>query len=311
MAHLRAARAQQKAKQPLIGVLGVATALAWKPSIAAFVQRLSDLGWVEGRNVNIEYRWAEGDSERFAELAASLVHLNVDVIVTAGGAVVPAKQATAAIPIIFAVASDPIGTGLVASLAHPGGNVTGLSVQAPDLAGKRVELLRELVPNLRRLAIMANQGYAAAAREMSEVQAAARTLDLETKLFEIHQSNDISAVIEALKGNTDALYVCIDPLTDTNQIMIAKSTTAARIPTMPGFRDGVRAGSLIFYGPNIVELFRRAADLVDKVLRGTKPADIPVEQPTKYELVINLKTAKALAITVPQTMLVAADEVIE
>ena len=311
MAHSRAARAQQKAKQPLIGVLGVATALAWKPSIAAFVQRLSDLGWVEGRNVNIEYRWAEGNSERFAELAASLVHLNVDVIVTAGGAVVPAKQATAAIPIIFAVASDPIGTGLVASLAHPGGNVTGLSVQAPDLAGKRVELLRELVPNLRRLAIMANQGYAAAAREMSEVQAAARTLDLETKLFEIHQSNDISAVIEALKGNTDALYVCIDPLTDTNQIMIAKSTTAARIPTMPGFRDGVRAGSLIFYGPNIVELFRRAADLVDKVLRGTKPADIPVEQPTKYELVINLKTAKALAITVPQTMLVAADEVIE
>jgi len=311
MAHSRAARAQQKAKQPLIGVLGVATALAWKPSIAAFVQRLSDLGWVEGRNVNIEYRWAEGDSERFAELAASLVHLNVDVIVTAGGAVVPAKQATAAIPIIFAVASDPIGTGLVASLAHPGGNVTGLSVQAPDLAGKRVELLRELVPNLRRLAIMANQGYAAAAREMSEVQAAARTLDLETKLFEIHQSKDISAVIEALKGNTDALYVCIDPLTDTNQIMIAKSTTAARIPTMPGFRDGVRAGSLIFYGPNIVELFRRAADLVDKVLRGTKPADIPVEQPTKYELVINLKTAKALAITVPQTMLVAADEVIE
>jgi len=311
MAHSRAARAQQKAKQPLIGVLGVATALAWKPSIAAFVQRLSDLGWVEGRNVNIEYRWAEGDSERFAELAASLVHLNVDVIVTAGGAVVPAKQAAAANEIIFAVAPDPIGTGLVASLAHPGGNVTGLSVQAPDLAGKRVELLRELVPNLRRLAIMANQGYAAAAREMSEVQAAARTLDLETKLFEIHQSNDISAVIEALKGNTDALYVCIDPLTDTNQIMIAKSTTAARIPTMPGFRDGVRAGSLIFYGPNIVELFRRAADLVDKVLRGTKPADIPVEQPTKYELVINLKTAKALAITVPQTMLVAADEVIE
>ena len=311
MAHSRAARAQQKTKQPLIGVLGVATALAWKPSIAAFVQRLSDLGWVEGRNVNIEYRWAEGDSERFAELAASLVHLNVDVIVTAGGAVVPAKQATAAIPIIFAVASDPIGTGLVASLAHPGGNVTGLSVQAPDLAGKRVELLRELVPNLRRLAIMANQGYAAAAREMSEVQAAARTLDLETKLFEIHQSKDISAVIEALKGNTDALYVCIDPLTDTNQITIATSATAARIPTMPGFRDGVRAGSLIFYGPNIADLFRRAADFVDKVLRGTKPADVPVEQPTKYDLVINTKTAKALGLTVPQALLVAADEVIE
>src|SRR6516165_9389430 len=156
-----AARAQPNAKLPTIGVLGVATALGWKPSIAAFVQRLSDLGWVGGRNVNIEYRWAEGHSERFAALADSFVRSNVDVIVTAGGAVVPAKQATTAIPIIFAVASDPIGTGLVASLAHPGGNVTGLSVQAPDLAGKRVELLRELVPNLRRLAIMANQGYAA------------------------------------------------------------------------------------------------------------------------------------------------------
>jgi putative tryptophan/tyrosine transport system substrate-binding protein len=244
MAHSRAAHAQQKAKQRIIGVLGVATALAWKPLIAAFVQRLSDLGWVEGRNVNIEYRWAEGNSERFAELADSLVRMNVDVIVTAGGAVVQAKQATTAIPIIFAVASDPIGTGLVTSLANPGGNVTGLSVQAPDLAGKRVELLRQLIPNLRRLAIIANLGYAAAAREMSEVQAAARALDLEIKLFEIHESKDISGAIEALKVNTDALYVCIDPLTDTNQIMIAKSTTAARIPTMPGFRDGVRAGSV-------------------------------------------------------------------
>jgi len=311
MAHSRAARAQQQAKQPIIGILGVATAQAWKPLITAFVQRLSDRGWVEGRNVNIEYRWAEGNSERFPELADNLVRLNVDVIVTAGGAVVAAKQATTAIPIIFAVASDPVGIGLVASLAHPGGNVTGLSVQAPDLAGKRVELLRDLIPNLRRLAILANPGYAAAAHEMSEVQSAAGALGLETKLFEIHGSTDISAAIEALKGNTDALYVCIDPLTDTNQIVIAKSTTDARIPTMPGFRDGVRAGSLIFYGPNIADLFRRAADFVDKVLRGTKPADVPVEQPTKYDLVINTKTAKALGLTVPQALLVAADEVIE
>jgi putative tryptophan/tyrosine transport system substrate-binding protein len=306
-----AARAQQKTKLPTIGVLGVATALAWKPLIAAFVQRLRDVGWVEGRDVNIEYRWAEGHSERFAELADELVRLNVDVIVTAGGAVVASKQATTAIPIIFAVASDPIGTGLVTSLANPGGNVTGLSVQAPDLAGKRVELLRELIPNLRRLAIMANPGYAAAAREMSEVQTAGRTLNLETKIFEIHESKDIGVAIEALRGSTDVLYVCIDPLTDTNQILIAESTTAARIPTMPGFRDGVRAGSLIFYGPNIRDLFRRAADFVDKVLRGAKPADIPVEQPTRYDLVINIKTAKALGLTVPPNLLAIADEVIE
>jgi len=301
-----AARAQQKTKLRTIGILGVATALAWKPLIAAFVQRLSDLGWVEGQDINIEYRWAEGHSERFTDLADSLVRLNVDVIVTAGGAVVAAKEATPAIPIIFAVASDPIGTGLVASLAHPGGNVTGLSVQAPDLAGKRVELLRELIPNLRRLAIMANPGYAAAAREMSEVQTASRALNLE-----IHESKDIGVAIEALRGSTDVLYVCIDPLTDTNQIMIAESTTAARIPTMPGFRDGVRAGSLIFYGPNIRDLFQRAADFVDKVLRGAKPADIPVEQPTRYDLVINVKTAKALGLTVPPNLLAIADEVIE
>jgi putative ABC transport system substrate-binding protein len=311
VAHSHAARAQQKTKLLTIGVLGVATALAWKPSIAAFLQRLHDLGWVEGRDVNIEYRWAEGHSERFAELADSLVRLNVDVIVTAGGAVVAAKQATTSIPIIFAVASDPIGTGLVASLAHPGGNVTGLSVQAPDLAGKRVELLRELIPNLRRLVIMANPRYAAAAREMNEVQTAGRALNLETKIFEIHESKDIGVAIEALKGSTDVLYVCIDPLTDTNQMMITQLTTAARIPTMNGFRDAVRAGSLIFYGPNTEDLFRRAADFVDKILRGAKPADIPVEQPTKYDLVINIKAAKALGITVPQSMLVAADEVIE
>ena len=306
-----ALRAQQNAKLPTIGILGVANALGWQPLIAVFVQRLSDLGWVEGRNVSIEYRWADGHSERFAELADSLVRLNVDVIVTAGGAVVPAKQATTAIPIIFAVASDPIGTGLVASLAHPGGNVTGLSVQAAELAGKRVELLRQLIPNLRRLAIIANPDYAAAAREISEVQAASRAFDLETKLFEIHEFKDISTAIEALKGSADALYVCIDPLTDTNQISIAKWTTAARIPTMPAFRDAVRAGSLMYYGPNTEDLFRRAADFVEKVLRGTKPADIPVEQPSKFDLVINISNAKALGIIVPQALLVAADEVIE
>jgi putative ABC transport system substrate-binding protein len=240
-----------------------------------------------------------------------LVHLQVDVIVTAGAAVVAAKQATTAIPIVFAVASDPLSTGLVASLAHPGSNVTGLSVQAADLAGKRVELLRELFPGVRTLGIMANLGYAAAARELSEVKVAARSVGFETTTLEIRRAEDITASIETLKPRADILYVCIDPITDTNQILIATSTLAARIATMHGFRDAVKAGSLIFYGPNIPDLFRRAAIFVDKILRGTKPADIPVEQPTKFDLVINLKTARALRLDVPPTLLALADEVIE
>jgi putative ABC transport system substrate-binding protein len=303
--------AQQGTKLRTIGVLSVATPSAWSPLLAAFVEQLRNLGWIDGRTVAIEYRWAEGRSERFAELATELVHLQVDVIVTAGAAVVAAKQATTAIPIVFAVASDPLSTGLVASLAHPGSNVTGLSVQAADLAGKRVELLRELFPGVRTLGIMANLGYAAAARELSEVKVAARSVGFETTTLEIRRAEDITASIETLKPRADILYVCIDPITDTNQILIATSTLAARIATMHGFRDAVKAGSLIFYGPNIPDLFRRAAIFVDKILRGTKPADIPVEQPTKFDLVINLKTARALRLDVPPTLLALADEVIE
>jgi putative tryptophan/tyrosine transport system substrate-binding protein len=306
-----AARAQQATKRPTIGVLGVATASAWDPWVAAFVHRLRDLGWIEARTIAIEYRWAEGRSERFAEIAAEFVRLKVDVIVTAGGAVVAAKQATTLIPIVFAVASDPVGTGLVTSLAHPRGNITGLSVQAPDLVGKRVELLRELVPTLRTLAIMVNVEYAAAVREMSEVQAAARSLGLETTALEIGRAEDIAPGLETLKSRADALYVCIDPLTDTNRMRITTLALGARLPTMSGFREGVEPGPLIFYGPNVLSLFRRAADFVDKILRGTKPGDIPVEQPTAFDLVINLKTARALGLDVPPTLLARADEVIE
>src|SRR5262245_332828 len=306
-----AAHAQQGAKLPTIGVLGVATALAWGPWIAAFAERLRELGWIEGRTVAIEYRWAEGRSERFAEIAAELVRLKVDVIVTAGGAAVAAKQATTVIPIVFTVASDPVGTGLVASLARPGGNVTGLSVQATDLVGKRIEFLRELVPGLRTLAIMANTGYAAAVREMAEVRAAARSLSLETTALEIRTAEDIAPALETLKSQADSLYVCIDSLTDSNKIGIATLALSARLPTISGFREGVEAGSLLYYGPNVPKLFRRAADLVDNILRGTKPGEIPVEQPTKFDLVINLKTARALGLTVPPTLLAIADEVIE
>ena len=289
----------------------MATASAWGPWVAAFAERLRDLGWIEGRTVAIEYRWTEGHSERFAEIAAELVRLKVDVIVTAGGAVVAAKQATTVIPIVFAVASDPVGTGLVASLARPGGNVTGLSVQATDLVGKRIEFLRELVPSLRALAIMANVGYAAAVREMGEVRAVARSLGIETTVLEIHTAEDIAPALEALKGQADSLYVCIDALTDSNKTRIATLALSARLPTIAGFREGVEAGSLVYYGPNVPNLCRRAADLVDNILRGRKPGDIPVEQPTQFDFVINLKTARALGLTVPPALLAIADEVIE
>jgi putative tryptophan/tyrosine transport system substrate-binding protein len=306
-----AAHAQQPAKLPTIGFLGVATASAWSDWVASFVQGLHELGWIEGRTVAIEYRWAGGRSERFTEIAADFVRLKVDVIVTAGGAVVAAKAATTVIPIVFAAASDPLGSGLIASLARPGGNVTGLSAQAPDIAGKRVELLRELVPGFRTLAIIANVGYPAAVLEMGEVQAAARTLGLEVAIVEIRRAEDIASAFEALKGRAEVLYICIDPLTDTNRIRINASALGARLPTISGFREDLEAGGLIFYGPNVPHLFRRAADYVDKILRGAKPSDIPVEQPTKFDLVINLTTAKVLGLTIPEAFLLRADEVIE
>jgi putative tryptophan/tyrosine transport system substrate-binding protein len=226
-----AARAEQASKLPTIGVLGVPTASAWSDWVSSFLQRLRELGWIEGRTVAIEYRWAGGHSERFAEIAAEFVRSKVDIIVTAGGAVVAAKAATAVIPIVFAVASDPLGSGLVASLARPGGNVTGLSVQVPDVAGKRVELLRELVPGFRTMAIMANVGYPAAVLEMGEVQAAARTLGLEVTIVEIRRAEDIASAFETLKSRAEVLYVCVDPLTDTNRIRINALALDARLPT--------------------------------------------------------------------------------
>jgi putative ABC transport system substrate-binding protein len=305
------ARAQQPAKLPTIGLLGAATPATWSLYIAAFVRRLRELGWIEGRTIAIEYRWAEGRGERFAEIAAEFVRLKVDVIITAGGAVLAAKEATSLIPIVFAVAADPVGGGLVASLVQPGGNVTGLSTQFTDLAGKRLELLREIVPSLRQLAIMANAGYPAAVLEMAEVQATARTLGLEVTTLEIWRAEDIAPAFEALKDRAEALYVCSDPLTATNRVRINTLALAARLPMMYGVRENVEAGGLMSYGPNFPDLWRHAGDLVDKILRGAKPADIPVEQPTKFDLVINLTTAKALGLTVPDKLLALADEVIE
>ena len=305
------ARGQQAAKLPTIGFLGASTPPAMSPWTAAFVQRLRELGWIEGRTVAIEYRWAEGRSERYAEIAAELVRLKVAVIVTAGGAVVAVKQATSVIPIVFAVVNDPVGSGLVASLARPGGNVTGLSLQSSDLAGKRLELLCEVVPGLRRLAIMANAGYPAAALEMGEVQATARTLGFDVVTFEIRRTEDIAPAFEAFTGRAEALYVVSDPLVGTHRISNNTLALGARLPTIHGNREHVETGGLMSYGPNFPDLYRRAADYVDKILRGAKPADLPVEQPTKFDLVINLKTAKALGLEISPTLLGRADEVIE
>ena len=306
-----AARAQQAGKQPTIGFLGAAPSIE-SQRIAAFVQRLRELGWIDGRNLAIEYRWAEGRDERYTEIAAELVRLKVDVIVTvATPATLAAKQATTVIPIVFLTASDPVGTGLVASLARPGGNVTGLANQISDTTGKKLEFLREVVPGLRRLAIMANVANPAAVLDMGEAQVTGRALGLEVTTSEIRRAEDISPAFDALKGRADALYLCPDPLMNTNRTQINIFAVRARLPTIYGVRDFVQAGGLMSYAPNLPNQFRRAADFVDKILRGAKPDDIPVEQPTKFELVINLTTAKALGLTVPQALLVAADEVIE
>ena len=306
-----AGRAQQAAKLPTIGFLGTPAASAWAPWTAAFVQRLRELGWIEGRTVAIQYRWAEGRAERWAEFAAEFVRLKVDVIVSGGNAAVAAKQASTVVPIVFTMVDDPVGMGLVASLARPGGNVTGLAMQSTDVVGKRLALLREAVPDLRRLAIMANVEYPFAALEMAQAQTAVRTLGLDAAIFEIRRAEDIAPAFEALKDRADALYVVGDALVMTHRIRINTLALTARVPTMHVVRELVEVGGLMSYGANFSDLFLRAADYVDKILRGVKPGDIPVEQPTKFDLVINLTTARALGLTVPPTLLARADEVIE
>ena len=304
-------RAQQPAKLPTIGFLGTSSPSAWNSWAGAFVERLRELGWIEGRTVRVEYRWAEGRSERFAQIAAEFVRLKVDVIVTSGSAGIAVKKATSTIPIVLAVANDPVGQGLVTSLARPGANVTGLSIQSTDIASKRLGFLREVLPDLHRVAIFADVGYPANALEMGEVQTTARSLGLDFVTLEIRQSEDIAPAFEAHSGAAGALYVCAGPLTSANQRLINTLALAARLPTISALGEYVHAGALMSYGPNVSNLFRRAAEYVDKILHGAKPGDLPIEQPTKYDLVINLKTANALSLTIPHNLLVLADEVIE
>ena len=306
------ARAQRAGKLPTIGFLGATTPALQSQLTVAFLERLRELGWIEGHSVAIEYRWAEGRSERFAEIAAEFVRLKVDVIVTSGTPpVLAAKQATSVIPIVFAAAGDPVGTGLVASVARPGGNVTGLSLQQTDTAGKRLELLREVVPGLRRLAIMANSDNLANVLDMREAQAAARALGLDVVTSDIRRPEDIAPAFEALKEWVDALYVSGDQILNTNRMRVAVLALGARLPTMYSIREHIETGGLMYYGPNLADLYRRSADFVDKILRGTKPGDLPVEQPTKFDLVINLTTARALGLKIPESFLLRADEVIE
>ena len=305
-------QAEQSTKRPTIGFLGAASPELAGPWVAAFVKRLGELGWTEGRNVTIEYRWAEARTERYAEIATELANRNVDVIVTwASAPVLAAKRATTTIPIVFAAQMDPVGAGVVASLARPGGNITGMSIQQTDTAGKRIELLREVVPRLARLAVMANSGAPGAMIEMREVATTARTLGLEVVPIEVSQAGEIFSSIESIKDRVDALYVATDPLIFSNRIEINAMAQRQRTPTIYGSREYVDAGALMSYGPNWIDLFRHAAEQVDKILRGTKPADIPVQQPTKFDLVVNVRTARALGLEIPPSLLARADEVID
>jgi putative ABC transport system substrate-binding protein len=302
----------QAVKMPTIGLMGSGTPAAQSQWTSAFLDRLRELGWTDGRNIAIEYRWAEGRNERFAEIADELVRLKVDVIVTHNTpGPLAAKKATSVIPIVFATAGDPVGTGIVASLARPGGNVTGLSAQAPDAVERRLELLREVVPGLRRLAVLSDVDNPLTVLETSEVQKASRTLAIEVAAFGIRRDEDIAAAFEAFRDRAEALYVTANPITLTNRIRINTFALAARLPTMYVVREYVEAGGLMSYGPNWPSMWRRAADLVDKILRGAKPAEIPVEQPTRFDLVLNLTTAKALGLKIPDKLLALANEVME
>ena len=293
-----------------IGVLG-ADPTVWSSWTVAFVVRLRELGWIAGDTIDIEYRWAGGSSKRVSDFTAEFLRRHVDVIVTYEGAAAVVKQATSNIPIVLAVAFDPVSAGIVQSLERPGGNITGVSIQQPDLIRKRLEVLCEVMPQLHRLAIMADAGYAAPVLEAERVRATAHTLGVEAARLEIWRSEDIAPDFEAIRGKADALYVVSDALIAANRTRIAALALSARMPTILSYGDYVEAGGLMSYGPNYADLFRRAADMVDKILHGTKPPDIPIEQPTKFELVINVKVAKALGITIPGTVLARADQVIE
>ena len=305
-----AAYGQRSAKPPVVGFLVAGTPASHGAWVAAFAQRLSELGWTDGRNVKIEYRWAAGDVEQTTKFATEFVQQKVDVIVTSAFGVVAAKEATSTIPIVSAAYGDAVASGIVKSLSRPGGNVTGLTIEPAELSSKRLELLRDIIPNVRRLAALVNT-HVVGAQEVVAIRTASAKLNIDAHVLDIQTAEDIQAAMATLAGQTDALYVYSEPLTNANKNIIIEAANAAKIPTMFGFREFVAAGGLISYGPSFIDLFARAAEFTDKILRGAKPADLPVQQPVKFDLIINLKAAKALGLSISETVLTRADEVIE
>ena len=307
------ADAQQASKTAKIGILSATTPAALAPSVEAFKQGLRELGWVEGKSFVLEVRYGEGKVERLSELARELVALKMDVIVTPADLSIAAiKRETQTIPIVMALSSDPVGAGFVASLARPGGNITGLSNISPELSGKRVELLREAVPGLSRLALLWNPEVRGAVLDYKEAASAARSLRVEVKSVEVSRAEDLDRAFSTITSwRAQALMLPgINPVGFANRAQIVSFAQRNRLPSMFPTKEYVDSGGLMSYGPSLVDLLRRAAGYVDKILKGAKPADLPVQQPTKFELVINLKTAKTLGLTLPQSFLRRADEVI-
>lgn len=301
----------QTPKSPVIGFLVPGSQASHGAWVAAFAKRLSEFGWTEGRNIVIEYRWAAGDNDRMAEFAAEFAQRKVDVIVSSANGVNIASRVTPIIPIVFAAFNDPVATGLAKSLSRPGGNVTGLTVQPNDLASKRIDLLREIVPQMRRLSALANVAGSGFQQETASIRTAAAALNIDADILELRTADDIAPALARLKGRADALYVLSEPLVNSSKAQILQAVTQERIPTIFGFREFVDAGGLMSYGANFPDLFSRAAEFVDKILRGAKPGDLPVQNPTKFDLVINLKTARALGLTIPPSIIVQATEIIE
>ena len=307
----RLASAEESQKLPIIAFLGVNPAM-WEPWTAGFVDRLNALGWIDGKTARLEFRCAQGKPELHKQFANEFVQLGADVIVTSGAAVPALMQATSTIPIVFAVANDPVGAGMVKSLAQPGGNVTGISLQTLDLANKRFELFHEAVPRFRRLAVMADATFSQAMLEMNTVRELSRKFGIESMPLEIRRAEDIEPAFARAKGEkADALYVVINELLNANRLLIVRSAEAAQLPSIYGTHDWVRSGGLMSYGPNFPTLFARSAEIADKILRVAKPNDIPVEQATRLELVVNLKTAKAISLQISDAFLARADDLVE
>jgi len=314
LAPLSATEAQQATKVPRVAYLTAVSLSANAARIEAFRQGLRKLGYVEGKNIIIEWRGADGKPDRLPVLAAELVRLKVDIVVSGGPTVTrPVKEATTTIPIVMTFDNDPVGSGFVASLARPGGNITGLSTLAPDIGGKQLELLKEIIPRLTRVAVLGTSTQAGNAQSLNEIELAARAFKVQRQYLDVKDHKDIETAFQAaLKGHSDAVLVLISPVIFSERTQIADLAATNRLPAIypwPEFVEDVGHG-LMSYGVRVTDLDRRAATYVDKILKGAKPADLPVEQPTKFELVINLKAAKQIGLTIPPSVLAQADKVI-